>query len=137
MGTSKFRTAFERGEPLADVTVVFRVGVDTDEATKQLNGMADDFDLHPEPWYNDPRMRIGAATKNALERLFGWRIERSQLPDGMGYWWTTAAEPCRYPSGCESLIESMGLSQPGADDDGQWFEWPDHEASDDEDPTKR
>lgn len=124
MGTEGFKAAFVCGEPLADVTVVFRPGVDGVAATKQLNALADDFDLHPRPYYDDPRLRIGTATKKALDRLFGWRIVRAPLPGGASYWWVTVAEPSRYPDGCESLIESMGLSQPGADDDGQWYEWP-------------
>ncbi|HEY2584434.1 MAG TPA: hypothetical protein VGI81_01570 [Tepidisphaeraceae bacterium] len=135
MGVDGFKTAFARGEPLADVTVVFRPGVDGVAATQRLNALADDFDLHPSPYYNDPRMRLGTATKMALQRLFGWRIQRAPLPGGAGYWWTTVTEPSRYPDGCESLIERMGLSQPGADDDGQWLEWPEEQAAGDGDAT--
>jgi hypothetical protein len=119
VGTEGFKSAFANGEPLADVTVVFRPGVDGVAATERLNALADDFDLHPRPYYDDPRLRIGTATKTALERLFGWRVVRAHLPGGGGYWWETVTEPSRYPEGCEALIESMGLSQPGADDDGQ------------------
>jgi hypothetical protein len=95
-----------------------------------LNALADDFDLWPRPWCDDPRMRRGTASKNALERLFGWLIERAPLPGGAGYWWVTVREPSRYPEGCGTLIESMGLSQPGADDDGQWFEWAEEPTAD-------
>src|SRR5689334_16583211 len=90
-----------------------------------INSIADDFDLHPRPWYDDPRLRIGTATKAALERLFGWRIERfPREPGHARYGWETVTPPSRYPPGVAELIESMGLDQPGADDDGQWYEWP-------------
>ena len=69
MGADGFRAAFERGEPLADVTVVFRAGVDGVEATALINSIADDFDLNSRPWYDDPRLRIGTATKAALGSL--------------------------------------------------------------------
>jgi hypothetical protein len=123
VGAAGFKSAFERGEPLADVEVTFRPGVDAVAATERLNALADDFDLHPRPHYRDGT-RIGSATKRALERLFGWQIVRAPLPGGTSYWWKTLTEPHRYPDGCEALIESMGLDQPGADDDGQWYDWP-------------
>ena len=129
MGTEGFKAAFANGEPHADVSVVFRPGVDGVAATERLNALADDFDLDPRPYYDDPRLRIGTGTKKALERLFGWRIERAPLPGGGGYWWETVTEPNRYPEGCEPLIESMGLSQPGADDDGQAYEWSEDSAA--------
>ncbi|MCA9178792.1 MAG: hypothetical protein KDB14_30225 [Planctomycetales bacterium] len=131
MGTADFEIAFARGEPLADVTVTFREGVDGVEATSRLNSLAEDFHLHPQPHYDVPGMRIATATRAALERLFGWRIERERTPGGTGYWWATVAAPIRYPAGCESLIESMDLAQPGADDDGQWFEWSDEQRCND------
>lgn len=118
------QSALARGEPLADVTIVFRPEVDDIAATERLNALAGDFHLHPEPHYGNRRVRLGIATKKALERLFGWRIERAPLPGGAGYWWTTTTEPSRYPDGCDALVESMDLSQPGACDNGQWFEWP-------------
>jgi len=137
VGVDGFKSAFARGEPLADVTVVFRSGVDGVAATERLNALADDFDLHPQPWYDNPRMRIGTSTKKALEQLFGWRIERTPLPGGAGYWWTTVMGPSRYPQGCDSLIERMDLSQPGADDHGQWFEWSEAPAAGNGGPAAR
>ena len=134
MGTEGFKSACASGEPLADVTLVFHPGVDGIAATARLNALADDFDLHRRPCYDDPRLRAGTATKQALERLFGWRIVRAPLPGARGYWWETVTEPNRYPDGVESLIESMGLSQPGADDDGQWYEWPEDLADGDAAP---
>jgi hypothetical protein len=131
VGVGGFKSAFARGEPLADFIVRFRPGVDGVAATERLNALADDFDLHPQPWYDDPSARLGTATKKALERLFGWCIERELLPGGAIYWWKEITGPTRYPADCESLIESMGLTQPGADDDGQWYEWPEEQADGD------
>ncbi len=124
LGTTQFQSAIDRGEPLADVIVCFRESIDAIDATDRLNAMAEDFDLHTKPWYNDPRMRIGTATKAALDRLFGWRIVRIPVADQTGYMWETVTEPNRWPDGFENSIASIGLSQPGADDNGQWYEWP-------------
>jgi len=124
MGTSGFQAALLRGEPLADVTVMFRVGVDAVSATQRINSLANDFDLWREPYYDHPRLRAGTGTRDALERMFGWRLRRSPLPGSKSvFWWEEVARPSRYPPGLEELIESIGLSQPGDDDDGQWFEF--------------
>lgn len=124
MGTSGFQAALLRGEPLADVTVVFRVGVDAMSATERINLLASDFDLRRKPWYDDPRLRIGTGTRDALERMFGWRLRRSPLPGNkVVFRWEEVTRPTSYPPGLEELIESIGLSQPGADDDGQWYEY--------------
>jgi hypothetical protein len=128
MGTADFQVALIRGEPLADVVVKFRAGVDGVSATVRLNSLADDFDLYPRPWYDDPGSRIGTATRHALERMFGWKLRRVKLPGQSSanpiYWWEEIAPPTRYPQGAQEFIESLGLSQPGADDDGQWYEYP-------------
>ena len=124
MGTSGFQAALLRGEPLADFTVVFRVGVDAVSATERINALANDFDLFPKPWYDDPRLRAGSATRDALERMFGWRLRRSPGPgNNLGFMWEEVTRPTCYPPGLEALIERMGLTQPGRDDDGQWYEY--------------
>jgi hypothetical protein len=131
MGESLLEEAVRKGAPLADFTLLFVEGVDYVAATEKLNSLAEDFHLKPCDWYNDPRLRVGQATKEALERLFGWRIKRAPLerydndsktwshwPDI--YRWEEISRPACYP--VEGVIESIGLSQPGADDDGQWYE---------------
>ncbi len=124
MGTTGFLAAFSRGEPLVDVGVKFRAGVDCVTATKLLNSLADDFDLYPRPWYDDPQSRMGTATRAALLRMFGWRLKRAPLPSNEHfYWWKEVSPPNHFPKGLENAIESIGLSQPGADDDGQWYEY--------------
>jgi hypothetical protein len=83
------------------------------------------------PWYNDPRLRTGSATKEALERLFGWRLKRVPLPRfdeqtrTWGHWpnvyeWAEISPPVRHP--IEGIIKSIGTSQPGSGDNGQWYE---------------
>jgi hypothetical protein len=125
MGVAGLHRAISRGEPLTDVSVTFHEGVDGELATKQINSLADVFDLYPKPWYDDPRSRIGSATREALERMFGWCLRRVLVPNRTtDFWWEVITPPTRYPAGLENLIETMGLAQPGADDDGQWYEYP-------------
>jgi hypothetical protein len=106
--------------------VEFVEGVDYEAATAQLNSLAEDFHLDPRPWYNDPSLRIGSATKESLERLFGWRVKRVPLPPFRkdqiipGYMWGEVSPPIRYP--VEGIIHVIEMSQPGADDNGQWYE---------------
>ena len=124
MGTASFKAAFERGEPLADVVVKYREWVNAADATEQLNLIAEDFDLHLKPWYDDPRLRLASATRDALLRLFGWKLIRAQVPNNPGlFWWKEVNGPLTHPPGFEDAIESLGLTQPGADDDGQWYEY--------------
>ena len=127
MGTAGFQTALFRGEPLADVVVAFRAGVDGVSATERINALADDFDLHPRPHYGDPRRRLGTGTREALGRLFGWWLRRATVPGQPHaqpiFWWEEVAPPGRCPPGLEGVIESIGLTQPGADDDGQWYDY--------------
>jgi hypothetical protein len=133
MGQSGLHEAISRGAPLVDVVVQFRAGIDYVLAVDQINTLAEDFHLSPCPWYDDPRLRIGTATKEALERLFGWCLKRVPVPrfdEQTQRWdycpnyfmWGQDSPPCRYPFGLEDVIEEIGLSQPGADDDGQWYE---------------
>jgi hypothetical protein len=131
MGEAALYEAIRKGAPLVEVTVRFVDGIDHDAATAQLNAIAEDFHLIPRPWYNLPQLRVGSATKEALERLFGWRLKRVPLPKydeatkTWGYWqdvymWEEVSPPERYP--VDGMIQSIGMSQPGADDDGQWYE---------------
>jgi hypothetical protein len=133
MGTAGLDRAAARGAPLADVEVRFRAGVDAAQATRRINALADDLDLYPGDWHGNPLLRIGSATAEALERLFGWRLARVPLErydEASGTWgtwenafrWEEIVRPQRYPDGIEELIDSIGITQPGADDQGQ--PWP-------------
>ena len=133
MGVAGLNAAHDRGEPLVEVTIQFRVGVDAVAATDRINAECEDFNLHPRPWYDQPRQRVGSATRGALERLFGVRLKRVRLErydEAAGTWghWPNAwrweqvggPEPGRSEIG--ELVESVGLSQPGQGDEGQPWE---------------
>jgi hypothetical protein len=133
MGTAAFKAAFERGEPLADFTLKFRAGVDAVAAVDRINVIYEDLHIHPLPWYDHPQIRIGCATKDALVRIFGWALERMPLsrydeetrswghyPNA--YLWGECTKPDLTRPDWGSLVEDIGLSQPGASDDGQWRE---------------
>jgi hypothetical protein len=133
MGTTGLNEALSRGAPLVEVTVTFRADVDPIVATERINRQFSDFDLYPRPWYDDARLRVGSATKEALERLFGWRLKRVPLErydKATGTWshwtdcyrWEEINQPVLDHAGLGEMIESIGMSQPGADDDGQWCE---------------
>jgi hypothetical protein len=125
--------AIRRGAPLVEITVLFKNGIDYQDATCRMNELSDELELNPGNWYNDPALRVGAATKEALESLFGWSLIRVPLEryDETNKVWTTwenvyrwqeTGPPKRYPPEVAQLIQSLGFSQPGADDDGQWYE---------------
>jgi len=131
MGETLLYTAVGKGIPLVEVNLLLVEGIDCIAATAQLNTLAEDFHLDHRPYCNDPRLRIGSATKEALERLFGWRLKRVPLPrydeatKTWGHWpdtylWEEVSPVVRYP--IEGIIHSIGMSQPGTDDNGQWYE---------------
>jgi hypothetical protein len=121
MGEAALYEAIRKGAPLVEITVRFVEGIDCAAATDQLNAIADDFHLTPRPWYDDPQLRVGSATKEALERLFGWRLKRVPLvgqPDL--FCWGEVSAVQRHP--IDGVIQGIAMEQPGADDDGQWYE---------------
>jgi hypothetical protein len=133
VGVAGLKAAYDRGEPLVDVTVQFRADVDPVAATDRINAECEDFDLYPPPWYDQPRLRVGSATRAALERLFGMRLKRVRLErydEASGTWghwpnawrWEQVGGPDLGCSAVASLIESIGLSQPGQGDNGQSWE---------------
>jgi hypothetical protein len=133
MGTAGLHRALARGAPLVDIVVRFRDGVDYAAATAAVNALGDDIDLYPQPWYAVPALRLGTATKEALERLFAWQLIRVPLErydEATGIWdtwpdtyyWKELNEPQAFPAPVAALIASIGCTQPGADDNGQWHE---------------
>ena len=122
--------AFANGEPLIDLIVRFLNGVDDVAATKILNALGDDIHFHESPWYNDRGLRIGQATAEGAWRLFNTRFTRVPLdkwnPETKrheGYsseyfrWSQTAIE--RWPEELSGLVASIGMTQPGANDNFQ------------------
>jgi hypothetical protein len=131
MGEAALYEAIRRGVPLVEINVTFLDGVDCVTAIDQLNSIAEDFHLLPQPWYGNPQLRVGSATKEALERLFGWKLRRVPLPKydevtkSWGHWpdvycWEEVSPVIRFPF--QGVIRSIVMSQPGTDDDGQWYE---------------
>jgi hypothetical protein len=133
MGVAGLHRALAKKAPLVDVVVQFRDGLDYPRVTEEVNALRDDFDLHTGDWYGIPGRRLGTATAEALERLLGWRHVRVPLArydeatDSWGTWpdyfrWQELNEPQldRFP--LAGVIESIGITQPAADDDCQWYE---------------
>jgi DNA-binding transcriptional LysR family regulator len=127
MGVSGLKAAHDRGEPLVEVTVQFRPDVDAVTATERINADCEDFNLHARPWYDQPRVRVGSATRAALERLFGMQLKRVRLEkydEGTGTWghwpnawrWEQVSDPDLGFSEVAQLIETICLSQPGQGD---------------------
>jgi hypothetical protein len=118
---------------LVEITVSFVDGVDYRAATEAVNKLSDQLHLDTGDWYNRPSLRVGSATREALELLFGWRLIRVPLErfddatKTWGHWsdtfrWAESQPLQRYPAEVAGLIASIGYSQPGADDEGQWCE---------------
>jgi hypothetical protein len=133
MGEAALKAAYDRGEPLVEVTLQFRADVDPVAATDRINAECEDFDLHRRPWYDQPRLRVGSATRAALERLFGMRLARVMLERydevtcAWSHWpnawrWELVGGPDLGASEVARLVETIGLSQPGQGDDGQPWE---------------
>jgi hypothetical protein len=131
MGNALLHTALAKGAPLVDISLTFVQGIDYSSAANQLNGLADDFHLLARPPFNNPRLRNGSATKEALERLFAWKLKRVPLEryDERTKTWALAKDAFRWEEvtppqshPLPGLIESIEMVQPGADDNGQWYE---------------
>src|SRR5262245_35263844 len=119
-------------EPLIEIVVYFKEGVDYDLATAAVNSLGPDINLRPGHWYGDPQSRIGAVTAEGAFRLFGARFTRVPLkmcnPQSRSYeclsscyfiWTSTKITRC--PDDFAPYVQSVGAPQPGADDDGQWY----------------
>lgn len=120
------------GEPLIDIVVIFKEGVDYELATAAVNSLGPDIALSPGRWYDNPRWRIGAVTAEGALRLFCARFTRVPLQrwnpktrshDGVhdDYFRWSSTEISQWPREVTPYLESIGITQPGADDDGQWY----------------
>ncbi|WP_331054419.1 hypothetical protein [Longimicrobium sp.] len=130
MGTAGLTRALQQGVPLIEVVVRLRPGADFAAATDRINALADDFDLDRGDGHGDPALRMGTATREALDRLLGWRLVRVPLEryDEAGGVWTTWPDAFRWQETNDprldrfplaGLIESIEITQPGAYDAGQ------------------
>jgi hypothetical protein len=130
--TRSLYEAVASGEPLIEICVRFKEGVDYDLATAAVNSLGPDIELSSGHWYGDPRLRIGAVTAEGALRLFGARFARvarerwnpqTQSYDGVysdSFIWS-ATEIGQWPREVMPYLKSICVSQPGADDDGQWY----------------
>ena len=118
MGEKALFEAVREGIPLVEFTILFVDGTDSIETTERMNAIAEDFHINEKPYYDDPMFRIASATKEALERMFDWKLKRVRIsPEVEAFRWEEVSSP-----NLTSEIVAMGLSQPGADDEGQWYE---------------
>ena len=122
--------AVAAGEPLIDLVVRFVDGVDDMRATALLNGLGDDIEFDERPHYDDRRLRIGQATAEGVLRHFNARFTRVPLErwdaekgEHVGYWsdsfrWSDTSIK-QWPNALAGLVKSIGVTQPGANDEGQ------------------
>jgi hypothetical protein len=124
--------AVHAGEPLIDIVVVFKEGVDFALATERANALGPDLELDRRDWHGEPRFRIGQVTAEGMLRLFRVRIRRVPLEK-----WDEQANAyvgvherlfrwdqhkiVQWPQELRPFLESVGITQPGADDNGQAY----------------
>ncbi len=124
--------AVSAGEPLIDITVRFKDGVDCDRATDIANSLGPDLELRKFHWYGDPALRTGEVTAEGAFRLFGVKIRRVPLAkwdptqnkhDGVheNFFRWDGVQITSWPDELIPLVKSIGMTQPGADDDGQGY----------------
>jgi hypothetical protein len=129
-----------KGKSLAEISVHPREGVDLRLLIDALNSLGPDV-VAGEGVYNT-LIRDGRvpgyhlpfasmeATREALERLFGWKLRRALCPiadpvtreivryHADAYYWEEVATVQFMPPELEGMIASIGLSQPGSNDEG-------------------
>jgi hypothetical protein len=119
-------------EPLIDIVVQFKNGVDYALATDVANTLGPDLSLHKGDWYNDPRLRIGRVTAEGTLRHFGARVRRVPLAkwseknkrfEGVheDFFRWDQIKIVQWPEQLVPFVEAVSITQPGADDDGQAY----------------
>lgn len=124
--------AVRAGEPLIDITVRFKDGVDCKRATDIANSLGPDLELKTFDWYGHPALRTGQMTAEGALRLFGVKIRRVRVPrwdpiqntydgvhDNFFRWDIVPIET--WPDELVPYVKSISTPQPGADDDGQAY----------------
>jgi hypothetical protein len=120
------------GEPLIDIVVRFKEGVDYAFATDMVNALGPDMQLNKHDWYGDPRLRIGQVTAEGALRHFGVRFQRVHLEkwdekakryDGVHqeYFRWSRIDIVQWPESLAPFVEAVGVTQPGANDDCQAY----------------
>ncbi|WP_278471335.1 hypothetical protein [Gimesia maris] len=123
------------GKPLVDFSIHLQPGQSCNEVMHLMNELADDLEISPSH-YNEPddpenHSLWGTATREALAREFGWILQRVKFRAGNlepnqnegtfenYFLWEEIAPVQYYPESIRGKIESIGMDQPGSDDDGQ------------------
>jgi hypothetical protein len=124
--------AVRAGELLIDIVVIFKAGVDYDRATAAVNALGSDIELDLRHWYDNPRWRIGQVTTEGALRLFAALVVRVPLdrwnPESRrheGGWsdqfrWSST-KIVQWPDEIVPYVQSIGITQPGANDNGQAY----------------
>jgi hypothetical protein len=121
--------ALAAGEPLIDIVVIFKEGVDYDLATAAIGALGADIELHSGHWYGNPQSRIGQVTAEGALRLFGARFTRVPFKPQYPEWvplesqsecflWSST-QITRWPDEIAPYVKSISAPQPASNDDGQ------------------
>lgn len=110
--------AAQAGEPLIDIVVEFKEGVDYPLAMATMNSLGPDLALHTIHWYGSAKLRIGSVTAEGALRLFNARFRRIPLPTSDLFCWSST-QISQWPEEVAAFVQSIGITQPGADDEGQ------------------
>ena len=113
--------AVTAGEPLIDIVVKFREGIDYDLATAAVNSLGADVELRAGHWHGNPQLRIGCVTAEGALRLFGAYFRRVPLQHSGSYFRWSSTEITRWPETIAPYVVSISVTQPGADDHGQAY----------------
>lgn len=109
------------GQPLIEVHVSLPDGFDAETVVDELNELGDDFEASL--WIyckmtGEKNFLCFDSTPEALERIFGWQIERVSFVEGL-YVWQEMNEPTKFPKCLEGKVIDIGLLQPGTNDNGK------------------
>ena len=106
-------------KPLVEISISLAEGVDSEQLLRELNELADDFaaDYSAYRWISgDKGILTAQSTPEALQRLFGWEIERVNLErwnpetrkyEGVwdnSYRWEEINKPTKYPRCLEGKV---------------------------------
>lgn len=120
---------FQAGKPLVEVGISPAEGADIHEIAARLHSIAPDIELR-QTRYGSNKLE-GDATAEAMERLFGFKLRRVNIPkwdaelqvyDGVhedGFMWESDNDWTSTPPELIGQIRSVGYSQPGTNDNGQ------------------
>lgn len=125
MGVAGLYLAVSKGQPLAEFNLRFKVGCDVQEAVQLLNSLSDEFETDSGGNYGDPSWSKALATKAGAMAVLGLELRRIPVGEVAGqtkYAWNEVNPKREIPEPASRFVESVGLSQPGSNDNGAWCE---------------